>query len=85
MASKKGTVFPKKGTFVPQASGSRKRGISYAAMVSAALRNDLGKTHRAAKTVMHWTGVSERTVKHWFAGTGAERASHDARTAFRRS
>ena len=76
MLSKKGTVFPKKGTLVPEASGSRKRSVSYAAMVSSALRKDLGKTHRAAKTVMQWTGVSERTVKHWFAGTRGPSGEH---------
>jgi hypothetical protein len=37
--------------------------------IAAALTRELGPTHRAIKTVMHWTGASERTVKHWFAGT----------------
>ena len=61
---------------MPHVSGSRTRGVTYATMVSAALRKDLGKTHRAAKTVMHWTGASERTVKHWFAGTRGPSGEH---------
>jgi DeoR-like helix-turn-helix domain len=28
----------------------------------------LGNSHRATKTVVRWTGASERTVKHWLAG-----------------
>lgn len=37
-------------------------------MIASALRAELGETHRAAKTVMRWTGASERTVKHWLSG-----------------
>src|SRR5262249_39373011 len=29
---------------------------------------ELGDTHRAVKTVMRWTGASERAVKNWLAG-----------------
>ena len=32
--------------------------------------------HRAVKTAIRWTGASERTVKHWLAGTHAPRRSH---------
>jgi hypothetical protein len=31
---------------------------------------------QAIKTVMRWTGASERTVKHWFAGTHGPSAQH---------
>ena len=37
-------------------------------MIAQALRRELGSSHRATKTVMHWTGASERTAKHWLAG-----------------
>ncbi|MEJ2229456.1 MAG: XRE family transcriptional regulator [Alphaproteobacteria bacterium] len=37
--------------------------------IAAALKEELGLTHQAIKTVMRWTGASERTVKHWFSGT----------------
>ena len=40
----------------------------YAVMIGQALRAELGNTHQAVKTVMRWTGASERTVKHWLSG-----------------
>ena len=40
------------------------------------LRQELGGTHRAIKTVMGWTNASERTVKHWFAGTHGPSGHH---------
>lgn len=30
-----------------------------------ALQKELGQSHRAIKTVMGWTGASERSVKNW--------------------
>jgi hypothetical protein len=38
-------------------------------LIAEALRGELGDTHRAIKTVMRWTGASERTVKNWVSGT----------------
>lgn len=61
MIPKKGKVFP--GVSVPENGES-----SYAAMIATALQTELGNTHRAAKTLMRWTGASERTVKHWLSG-----------------
>ena len=37
--------------------------------IAAALRSELGQSHRAAKTIMRWTRVSERTAKNWLGGT----------------
>ncbi|GBQ56954.1 hypothetical protein AA16373_0872 [Komagataeibacter swingsii DSM 16373] len=34
-----------------------------------ALRGELGSSHRAIKTVMGWTGASERSAKNWLNGT----------------
>lgn len=48
----------------------------FASMIAEALTNELGKTHQAIKTAMRWTGASERTVKHWFAGTHAPSGQH---------
>lgn len=60
-------MFPKKGTTVPKArQGSEPR---YAAAIAAALRAELGTSARATKTVMHWTGASDRAVKYWLAGS----------------
>lgn len=60
-------MFPKKGTVVPQDGG--KSGGIYAAAISEALKSELGSSFRATKTVMRWTGASDRTAKYWIAGT----------------
>lgn len=61
-------MFPKKGNFFPGENDRENGGTNYAAMIATALRAELGNSHRATKTVMRWTGASERTVKHWLAG-----------------
>jgi hypothetical protein len=53
-----------------------KNADSYAAAVAHALQRQLGGTHQAVKTVMRWTGASERTVKNWFAGSSGPRGQH---------
>jgi len=65
-------MFPKTGNKRPQMHGE----LEFAILMAQALRADLGSTHRAVKTAMRWTGASERTVKHWLAGTHAPRGSH---------
>lgn len=41
----------------------------YAHAIATALRSHLGEGHRAAKTIMRWTGASERTAKNWLGET----------------
>ncbi len=65
-------MLPKTGRRLPP----RQADIGFAELVSAALIDELGKTHRAVKTVMRWTGASERCVKHWLAGTHSPSGSH---------
>ena len=48
----------------------------YLAAVSAALRDELGTTAAAAKMVMRWTGVSDRTARNWMSGAAAPSGSH---------
>jgi len=76
MRPKMGTFVPETGTFVPLPNQGRGEGRAYAASVAVALRQHLGGSRRATKTVMQWTGASERTVKHWFAGTRAPSGEH---------
>lgn len=57
------------GTTV-RATGSEIR-LEYALAISRALREELGQSARAAKTIMRWTGVSERAAKYWLAGSRA--------------
>lgn len=56
-------MFPKKGKKL------HREVHQFEHKIAAALKVELGSTSRATKTVMRWTGASERTVKHWFAGT----------------
>ena len=69
---KKGKVFPKKGRVLHSQTESER----YAVVIAAALRQDVGGTHRAIKTVVRWTGANERTVKYWLAGTSGPKGEH---------
>ena len=75
MSPKAGTVFPKTGTNIP-GSASVSDGLAYALMVAAALQKDFRGARGGTKAVMRWTGASERTVKHWFAGTRGPCGEH---------
>ena len=60
-------MFPKKGKEFPR-SPARIAPDDFAKAISTALREELGASHVAAKTVMRWTGASERTAKNWLGG-----------------
>ena len=72
MRIKTGTVVPKTGTNVPREADV----ADYRSAIAAALRDELGLTHRAIKTLMRWTGASERTVKYWLAGERGPSGHH---------
>jgi hypothetical protein len=61
-------MFPKKGNKLHQPRRGTGTKIDFNRSIAAALRAELGSTHQAAKTVMRWTGVSERTAKNWLSG-----------------
>lgn len=60
-------MFPKKGTTVPRRRDGSSSG--YATAIAVALRDELGTSARAAKTLTRWTGASERAAKYWLSGT----------------
>ena len=64
MRIKMGTSVPKMGTTVHLDANQ----TAYRKAVADALRRELGPTHQAIKTVMRWTGASERTAKYWLSG-----------------
>lgn len=64
-------MLPKTGRDFPD-SGE----VEYAVAISAALREELGDGHRAAKTVMRWTGASERSAKGWLSGKNGPSGPH---------
>lgn len=69
-------MFPKKGKFFPDRARRLGTEISYEAVIGAALREELRGRHATVKTVMKWTGASERTVKNWLAGRGGPKGPH---------
>lgn len=71
-----GNMLPKKGKGLPEGSRDKRTGIDFNKTIAAALRAELGSTHQAVKTVMRWTGASERTVKNWLHGTHGPSGDH---------
>lgn len=69
-------MVPNKGTTVPGMSNRDRTNEGYAAMVSVALKADLGTGSHAAKTIMRWTGASDRAAKYWLAGTRGPGGRH---------
>jgi hypothetical protein len=69
-------VFPKKCKFFPVSARTARDEIDYVSVVAVELRRELGGTHRAAKTIMKWTGANERTVKNWLAGRHGPSGEH---------
>jgi hypothetical protein len=50
--------------------------VDYESQIAAPLRRELGGGRKAAKTLMRWTGASERTSKKWLSnGVGSIRRS----------
>lgn len=67
-------MFPKTGNKFPE--GSAPRHGEYASSIADALRTELGQSHRATKTLMRWTGASDRTAKNWLSGCCGPSGSH---------
>ncbi|CAN7157774.1 hypothetical protein LJR231_000143 [Phyllobacterium sp. LjRoot231] len=71
--------FPKKGKFLPFGSGGdgiHMDDLSFAMVISLALRRSIGDSHPAIKTAAKWTGANERTVKNWFKGKYGPSGEH---------
>lgn len=73
-------MFPKKGKTFPKAA-KQVSSEEFARSISNALREELGSSHLAAKTVMRWTGASERSAKNWIAGVCGPSGCHLVRLA----
>ncbi|NTH16461.1 hypothetical protein G6L99_30560 [Agrobacterium rhizogenes] len=71
--------FPKKGKSFPADSGHNEISIddlTFAMVISLALRRAIDDTHLNIKTVVKWTGANERTVKNWFSGRYGPSGDH---------
>ncbi len=67
-------MFRKKGKKFPDSGASQN--LAYASSIADALRTELGRSHRATKTLMRWTGASDRTAKNWLSGSYGPSGSH---------
>jgi hypothetical protein len=77
MRIKMGTFVPKMGTTVHLDADQ----TAFREAIADALRRELGPTHQAIKTVMRWTGASERTAKYWLSGERGPSGEHLIRLA----
>lgn len=69
-------MFPKMGKTFPRDEAHHVSKYEYSEAVSAALVRELGKSHRAIKTLMKWTGANERTAKNWLSGANGPSGRH---------
>jgi hypothetical protein len=69
-------MFPKKGNKLHRKLRKQEAKSEFERAVASALKSELGSSHRAVKTVMAWTDASERTAKHWLAGTHGPSGRH---------
>lgn len=66
-------MFPKTGSKFTSPPCSTEQ---YAQSIAAALRQELGDSHRATKLLMRWTGASDRTAKNWLGGSHGPSGDH---------
>ena len=69
-------MFPKMGKTFPDDDEGKVDRLKYQMAIAAALKRELGGSHRAIKIVMRWTGVSERTAKNWLASSHGPAGEH---------
>jgi hypothetical protein len=68
MLPKTGTLFPaRRATITEQ---------EYAFQIRQALRDELGGSRAAAKSIMRWTGASNRTARNWLNGAASPSGYH---------
>lgn len=68
-------MFPKSGRKLPDKK-SRLNEVEYLNEIRAALRKELGGKGGAVKTIMSWTGASDRTARNWMTGAGGPNGYH---------
>lgn len=68
-------MVPKSGTRVPKSQINLSEG-DFSRAIGGALQSELGASHRAAKTVMAWAGVSSRTARLWLHGLSSPSGRH---------
>jgi hypothetical protein len=59
-------MLPKSGTKFPTVD---EKNATYAMSISRALVSEIGTDRLATKTIIRWTGASDRSARHWLNGT----------------
>jgi hypothetical protein len=72
---KKGNGLPKMGNSLHLTKHTTVT-VDYESQIATALRRELGGSHKAVKTLMRWTGASERTSKNWLSGSTGPNGVH---------
>lgn len=75
MSAKMGNEFPKMGNSLPLTTHDLTK-LPYEAAIAAALREELGGSHQAIKTLMRRTDASARTAKNWLSGAAGPSGVH---------
>lgn len=75
MRPKMGNGIQKMGNSLPIAAVNGAE-LSYERAIAAALRQELGGTNKAIKTLVRWTRAHERTVKNWLSGSVGPSSTH---------
>jgi hypothetical protein len=73
-------MLPKSGRKLPKVRQAMSE-ADYIEQISNALRLELGGTGAAVKTIMRWTGASDRSARNWMSGSGSPCGYHLLRLA----
>ena len=68
-------MLPKKGSSFPFGRDIL-TDTEFAQVIASALKIEFGSARNGAKTIMKWTGASQRTAKNWLSGTHAPSGVH---------
>ena len=68
-------MVPKSGSRLPKTQISLSDS-QLSEFIGLALRDELGGSRRAAKTIIAWTGVSDRTARAWLNGRTSPSSVH---------
>lgn len=63
-----GNLLPRRGAVITEPE--------YASRIRQALRDELGGSRAAAKSIMRWTGASNRTARNWLNGAASPSGYH---------
>ncbi len=69
-------MLHKKGKVFQNYSNEGILDLDFRPALAKVLKEELGGTNQAAKSVMKWANVSERTAKNWIGGTHSPSGEH---------